>query len=70
MEFEVDCPHCGRFVQVQKSDPVLCPKCQSPEIDTIYIMTKEEAAALSDTASKPRPKIEPKSLPIRKRPMS
>lgn len=33
-EWEVSCPNCGDFVQIQKSDPVICPKCQSTEIET------------------------------------
>lgn len=32
--WEVDCPNCGKFTAVQKGDPVICPKCQSAEIDT------------------------------------
>lgn len=33
-EWRVDCPNCGQFTQIQKSDPVLCPQCQSPDIET------------------------------------
>ena len=33
-EWEVSCPTCGDFVQIQKSDPVCCPKCQDPNIET------------------------------------
>ncbi len=34
MEWQVECENCGQFVQVQKSDPAVCPKCESPNIDT------------------------------------
>ena len=34
MEWEIECDNCGKFNQFQKNDPVLCPKCQSPNIDT------------------------------------
>ena len=33
-EWLVSCPNCGDFGQIQKSDPVLCPICQSPNIET------------------------------------
>lgn len=33
-EWLVDCPTCGKFIQVQKTDPAVCPKCQCPDIDT------------------------------------
>jgi Zn finger protein HypA/HybF involved in hydrogenase expression len=33
-EWEVECPECGTFTVIQKSDPVLCPNCLSTEIDT------------------------------------
>lgn len=34
IEWEIDCPNCGTLIQVQKSDPVLCPQCKSPDIET------------------------------------
>ena len=34
MEFNVSCPECGNFVQIQKGDPVCCPKCGEVDIDT------------------------------------
>lgn len=34
MEFNVSCPECGNFVQIQKGDPVVCPKCGEVDIDT------------------------------------
>lgn len=34
MEWEVNCPKCGVFIQVQKGDPTICPKCGEPDIDT------------------------------------
>lgn len=37
MDWEVNCPHCGVFVQVQKGEPVTCPQCDSPDIDTTPI---------------------------------
>lgn len=33
-EWEVQCPDCGTFTQIQKGDPVLCSKCGTSEIDT------------------------------------
>jgi hypothetical protein len=33
-EWEVDCPNCGKFIAIQKGEPVLCPKCMSATIDT------------------------------------
>jgi Zn finger protein HypA/HybF involved in hydrogenase expression len=32
--WEVKCPKCGTFDQIQKGEPVLCPQCGSPDIDT------------------------------------
>ena len=29
----IDCPFCGQFVHVQEGEPVLCPKCQTPDVD-------------------------------------
>jgi rubrerythrin len=34
MEWLVECPRCGTFVQTQKTDPTCCPKCHATEIDT------------------------------------
>jgi len=34
VEFNVSCPECGNFVQIQKGDPVVCPKCGEVDIDT------------------------------------
>lgn len=34
MTWQVTCISCGVFNQIQKGEPVLCPKCFSPEIDT------------------------------------
>jgi rubrerythrin len=33
-EWAVSCPDCGDFVQIQKTDPAVCPKCQNPNIET------------------------------------
>lgn len=33
-EWEVDCDVCGKFTQIQKTDPAVCPRCGSPEIET------------------------------------
>ena len=33
-EWCVSCPNCGDFVAIQKIEPVLCPHCQSPNIET------------------------------------
>jgi Zn finger protein HypA/HybF involved in hydrogenase expression len=33
-EWLVDCPRCGRFIQVQKADPTICPRCHETDIDT------------------------------------
>ena len=33
-EWEVDCDVCGKFNQIQKTDPAICPRCGSPEIET------------------------------------
>jgi Zn finger protein HypA/HybF involved in hydrogenase expression len=33
-EWEIDCPDCGIFTQVQKGDPTICPKCHNPNINT------------------------------------
>ena len=37
MEWEVTCPNCGKFVQIQKTEPVLCPQCGIADIDTINL---------------------------------
>jgi rubrerythrin len=34
IEWEIECPKCGTFTQIQKSEPVLCPQCLCPDIDT------------------------------------
>ncbi|MBE3144549.1 MAG: hypothetical protein IMZ61_11590 [Planctomycetes bacterium] len=33
-EWIVDCPTCGEFIQVQRTEPTICPKCQEPDINT------------------------------------
>lgn len=33
-EWQVSCPNCGDFVQIQKEEPVLCPQCFCPDIET------------------------------------
>jgi phage terminase large subunit GpA-like protein len=32
--WQVFCPHCGEFTQLQIHEPVLCPKCERLDIDT------------------------------------
>lgn len=36
-EWKVECPTCGIFTVIQKGDPVLCPVCHDPDIDTTPI---------------------------------
>jgi Zn finger protein HypA/HybF involved in hydrogenase expression len=40
MEWKIECDHCGEFIQIQKNDPVICPKCASPDIETTEIKIK------------------------------
>lgn len=37
MEWEVNCPKCGVFVQIQKLEPVLCPMCLCSDIDVVQL---------------------------------
>jgi hypothetical protein len=32
-EWIVECPHCGKFTQIQPKEPVICPKCFEPDIE-------------------------------------
>lgn len=34
IEWEIECPNCGTFIQVQKNNPVICSKCHCPDIET------------------------------------
>lgn len=34
MEWLVECEHCGTFTAVQNTDPAICPRCYSPDIET------------------------------------
>ena len=36
-EWDVTCPNCGIFTQIQKGDPTICPKCGEVDIDTNII---------------------------------
>ena len=36
-DWQVDCPHCGVFIQIQKTEPTICPHCQEPDIDTFNL---------------------------------
>ena len=36
-DWQVDCPACGVFTQIQKTDPTICPKCGKPDIDTLNL---------------------------------
>jgi uncharacterized Zn finger protein len=40
-EWLVECPACGAFVQHQRVDPTVCPKCQSADIDTTPVGSLE-----------------------------
>jgi ssDNA-binding Zn-finger/Zn-ribbon topoisomerase 1 len=36
-DWQVDCPACGVFTQIQKTDPTICPRCGEPDIDTFNL---------------------------------
>jgi len=36
-DWQVDCPNCGVFIQIQKTDPTICPRCGEPDIDTFNL---------------------------------
>ena len=40
-EWLVECPNCGDFIQLQRTDPAICPKCLSPDIDTTPVGSLE-----------------------------
>ena len=42
MEWEVDCPKCGVFIQIQKGDPAICPRCGETNIDTKPVNQKDK----------------------------
>lgn len=36
-DWQVDCPNCGIFIQIQKVEPTICPRCGEPDIDTFNL---------------------------------
>lgn len=36
-DWQVDCPNCGVFTQIQKAEPATCPKCGELDIDTLNL---------------------------------
>lgn len=43
MTWQVTCLNCGVFNQIQKGEPVICPKCEAVDIDT-EVVDGEQAA--------------------------
>lgn len=44
MDWQVECRNCGNFTAISKSEPVLCPQCDLPDIDTEPIDGKRETS--------------------------